>query len=187
MLWAAITAAFFGFLRSFEFCSTSSNSFVPHCTPLFRDVSCVSTNVFLFLKTSKTAPFRECHTLRFTESGASVCPVRALWSHLQYCNAPEQPLFNFVSGSYLTRQELSDTLKRLLPSVSEDSLSSQSFRIRAATPAAAAGVPDWFIKVLGRWSSDCYEWHIKTPSAIFDRMPSMLCSVEGPNYERWQP
>jgi len=27
----------------------------------------------------------------------------------------------------------------------------------AATTAAAAGIPSWLIKVLGRWSSDCYE------------------------------
>ena len=59
MLWAAFTTAFFGFLRSSEFCSMSRNSFVPDCTPLVRDISCVGTNVFLFLKTSKTDPFRD--------------------------------------------------------------------------------------------------------------------------------
>ena len=38
-----------------------------------------------------------------------------------------------------------------------------SFRIGAATTAAAAGVPSWLIKALGRWSSDCFERCVRTP------------------------
>jgi len=37
------------------------------------------------------------------------------------------------------------------------------FHIGAATIAAAEGVPSWLIKVLGRWSSDCYEHYNRTP------------------------
>jgi len=35
--------------------------------------------------------------------------------------------------------------------------SSHSFEIGAASTAAAAGIPDWKIQALGRWSSDCYD------------------------------
>ena len=45
---------------------------------------------------------------------------------------------------------------RRLCHVTAEHYSSHSFRIGAATAAAAAGVPDWCIQGLGRWLSDCY-------------------------------
>ena len=40
-----------------------------------------------------------------------------------------------------------------------------SFRIGAATSAAAAGIPDHAIKMLGRWDSSAYLLYVRTPPA----------------------
>ena len=40
-------------------------------------------------------------------------------------------------------------------------ISSHSFRIGAATTAAAAGYPRWLIQALGRWSSDCFRVYLR--------------------------
>ena len=53
---------------------------------------------------------------------------------------------------------------------------SYSFRIGAATSAASAGIPAWLIKVLERWSSDCYELYIKTPQSTISTVPELLVS-----------
>ena len=41
--------------------------------------------------------------------------------------------------------------------------SSHSFRIGAATTAAALGVEDSLIKTLGRWQSSAYLLHVRVP------------------------
>ena len=41
-----------------------------------------------------------------------------------------------------------------------------SFRIGAATTAAAKNFPPWLIKTLGRWTSDCFERYIRTPESV---------------------
>ena len=77
-------------------------------------------------------------------------------------------LVQFQSGRYLTRSAvvhlLRDAARWAGPTYK--SLKGHSFRIGAASTAAAAGLPDWLIKVLGRWSSDCYQLYIRTPKNV---------------------
>ena len=50
-----------------------------------------------------------------------------------------------------------------LAKVDASAYSGHSFRIGAATAAAAAGVPAHFIKMLGRWESEAYQLYVRTP------------------------
>ena len=165
MLWASFTTAFFGCLRSSEFGSPSSTVFSATSTLLAKDVQLTNSVAKITIKPSKADPFRNGNEINPAASNSSICPLRALRNHLRSCTRPDSPLFTFTDNTFLTRHSLSNILKSLLrPTCPDiDRYSSHSFRIGAATTASAADVPAWLIKVLGRWSSNCFERYIHTP------------------------
>ncbi len=73
------------------------------------------------------------------------------------------PLFRFRDGTPLTRQVFVGKVKAALMQAGVDSshYSGHSFRIGAATTAAACGISDATIQLLGRWKSDCYTRYIR--------------------------
>ena len=92
---------------------------------------------------------------------------------------PRGPLFSFQSGRYLARSAVVHLLRDAarFASLSYKSLKGHSFRIGAASTAAAAGLPDWLIKVLGRWSTDCYELYICTPQNVLMSAAPCMANV----------
>ena len=176
MLWAAFTTAFFGLLRSSEFCCESKSSYNPNSTLLLRDVILSENVAKIQIKVSKADPFRNGHEVRLAASQSSVCAFRALNKYMTFCSCPTAPLFAFSDSTYLTRQRVTKSLQSLVgPSFPDvDRYSSHSFRIGGATSAAAADLPDWLIKTLGRWSSNCYERYIRNPTNIIDNVPYIL-------------
>lgn len=180
MLWSAFTTAFFGFLRSSEFCCLSKHSFNRNSTLLLKDVSFVDDAVLIQIKVSKADPFRDGKQVRLAASGNSICPLRALKNHVRFCKDQDKPLFVFQNAEFLTRPQFTSIIRSLLgrdfPNLEQ--YSSHSFRIGAATTAAAAELPDWLIKDLGRWSSNCFEQYIRTPRAIVDSVPLRLSGVK---------
>ena len=180
MLWSAFTTAFFGFLRSSEFCCLSKHSFNRNSTLLLKDVSFVDNAVLIQIKVSKADPFRDGKQVRLAASGNSICPLRALQNYVRFCKDQDKPLFVFQNAEFLTRPEFTSIIRSLLgrdfPNLEQ--YSSHSFRIGAATTAAAADLPDWLIKDLGRWSSNCFEQYIRTPRAIVDSVPLRLSGVK---------
>ena len=166
MLWAVCSLGFFGFLRTGEF--TSNSSFDPSIHLTLGDVqadSLVDPTCFrVHIKCSKTDPFRVGCDIYVGRGNSLICPVVALANFLALSGPSPGPLFCYVDGCPLTRQQLSSVVQAILNSAGyHGSYSGHSFRIDAATTAASRGVPDHLIKTLGRWSSGAYQLYIRTP------------------------
>jgi len=183
MLWAAFTLAFFAFLCASEFsCNGPFNPEV-HLTSqdvtFHPDMQCPSL-MWVRIKQSKTNPFCQGCTLTIAKSTSPICSVMAMKDYILQAQPPAScPLFTFSqSGSWLTHSSLTKELRFILQQCGflSNNFYFHSFRIGAATSAAAAGIPAWLIKVLGRWSSDCYELYIKTPQSTILTVPKLLVS-----------
>ena len=184
MLWAAFTLAFFGFLRSSEF--TCNGPFDPSVHLTCNDITLLPnshspSHMLVHIKQSKTDPFRQGHTLTIAKSSSPICSVMAMKDYLlQAQPTSSQPLFAFVRPKqWLTRNNLTTELRTILQhcGLPANNFYSHSFRIGAATTAAKAGLPPWLIKVLGRWSSDCYERYIRTPKCTILEVPKLLANT----------
>jgi hypothetical protein len=185
---AAITLGFFGFLRAGEF-TIKTKRFAADIHPCIGDivfqqagVNAVSAMTFR-IKVAKTDPFRQGSTVVIgASSKQDGCPVRAMLRYLhlrrEHHESASQAdaLFVFADGTPLQYSTFIQMLDARLTAAGLDTkgYSGHSLRIGAATTAAAAGVPDWLIKVMGRWQSDCYQRYISTPVATVRGVSSSL-------------
>ena len=115
------------------------------------------------IKASKTDPFREGVTLLITPTHHSICPIRALIRYLAKSPFHSSPLYKHKNGKCLTRPEVSRLIKKAVRKngINPKQYSCHSFRISAASTAAAAGISDSMITSLGRWRSECYQRYIR--------------------------
>ena len=117
-----------------------------------------------------------------------VCAVCAVKSnlHLQKQRldwAASHPLFRLTSGSAMTRRNLADFVSSLLRLLG----SGHSFRIGGATSASVAGLNDYEIKLIGRWSSDCYKRYIRSPVSLFLKIGQQISSTSSTPYQYAHP
>ena len=169
MLWAAACTGFFGFLRAAEFTTPSLASFDKGAHLAVGDVALDSHEkpsvVRLNIKASKTDPFRKGVQIFLGKTGTEICPVSALVEYLVMRGPGAGPLFRFLDGSPLSRSALVERVRAALTAAGIDPtpFSGHSFRIGAATSAAANGVEDSMIQTLGRWKSDAYLRYVRIP------------------------
>ena len=165
IFWAAFTLAFYGFLRASEYTSPSPTHYLRQLHLLRQDITIRKEGMEVHIKGSKTDQFKKSTTLHVARLDMPTCPVRAMEKFLgQSSHKNSRPLFTFHNGRFLTRIDVSSMTKSLLAHTVRDvSLySSHSYRIGAATTAAAAGLPDSQIQTLGRWHSSAYRSYIRT-------------------------
>ena len=168
-LWAAILVAFFGFLRSNELLA------LRHC-----DLHRTPAGYQVWIGQSKTDPFRSGASVHLPPSGdPNLCAVTALDALLAGSTTQNGPIFRFQSGTVLTRHRLNHLIQDLAAQsgVEPGRYSSHSFRIGAASAAAAAGVPERKIQALGRWSSDCYKRYVRLPSSETDTVAGTIARM----------
>ena len=181
MLWAAMTLAFFGFLRLGEMTFNSPFSPALHlslCDITFLPNSLSPEHMSVRIKVSKTDPFRSGHTITIGKTAQPICPVRAMQVFLSSRGTFTGPLFQYLSGSPLTKAGLTSETRQLLSmsGLQPPQYAGHSYRIGAATTSASVGLPPWLIKTLGRWSSDCYERYIQCPHSLLSGVSCQLLS-----------
>ena len=171
MIWAAMTLAFFGFLRLGEMTCNSPYSSATHLSPgditffpSFRNPEYMS----LRIKVSKPDPFRSGQTIIIGKTDQRICPVMAMITYLSSRGTTAGPLFKYLSGAPLTKVGLTSETRQLLSmsGFKPSQYAGHSYRTGAATTSTSVGLPPWLIKTLGRWSSDCYERYIHCPHAL---------------------
>ena len=116
-------------------------------------------------KSVQNRPIRVGVDIFVGKTGNQLCPVTAVLSYMVARGPGEGPFFRFDDGKPLTRPRFVTRIKEALTTVGLDcsAYSSHSFRSGAATTAAAQGVSDAIIKMLGHWKSSAYQLYIKTP------------------------
>ena len=179
MLWAACCVGFFGFLRSGEFtCSTVTEDVL-----LVSDVSVDShlrpSFVSLHLRHSKTDIFGVGAVQYLGLVDGPICPVKALLAYLALRGPSPGPLFIYKDGTPLSRRGLVTALRTALSGCGLDvsQFNGHSFRIGAATTAAANGIEDSLIQTLGRWKSSAFTAYIRTPRDTLLSVSSCLVST----------
>ena len=164
ILKAATLLAFFGLLRASEYLSDAPHS-SHHDSPLPTSDIRISTDHLhtkVSIRKSKTDSFRHGCTITIWATPTALCPIQAMERFLsKYCYT-QGPLFRLSNGSLLSRRRLSGYLQAALPSLN---LNTHSFRIGGASAAAAMGIPDSTIQILGRWASNAYRTYPRLPDS----------------------
>ncbi len=108
--------------------------------------------IYLRIKASKTDQFRAGSSMILGSNGAGICPIHALLEYLNKRGGAPGPLFINEDHSPLCRRKFVSCIQHTLTTASLQGavFTGHSFRIRAATLASQAGVPETIIKVLGR-------------------------------------
>lgn len=92
-----------------------------------------------------------------------LCPVESLLNYFAIAKHRMGPLFQFVCGAPVSYSYFNSSLKSLLSYVglNPDVYKGHSFRIGAATAAAARGVSLSVIQSMGRWKSNAFKNYIR--------------------------
>ena len=168
MLAAAFTLAFYGLLRISEFSAPSTAKFDPHIHPTNTDIHWHKPYFVYNLRRSKTDQLQLGHKVYIHQVDNSTCPYSAMQRYFSqarlYSHKQVKPLFIFCNGDTLNRKNFLKQLRSMLKQAKLPShhFNTHSFRIGAATSAAASGISSKTIKQLGRWKSNAYKLYTRS-------------------------
>jgi len=166
MVLAALSLAYFGCLRSAEYCYNRELS----QGLLRKDVDILPTrplSLRLTVRASKTLLHGFSVVLGCTHR--IFCPVCLMRAYLSAVpGGPSDPLFRFRGGHLMTHMRLTTIMRSVLArmGLNHNLYSLHSLRAGAATDAAALGAAAHVIQSLGRWRSAAYMAYLRpTPQA----------------------
>lgn len=173
LYFTASCVAFFGMLRVSEYTCPTSSFFDSSRHLCVSDVT-ISTNMLLIrIKVSKTNQSGLGTTIRLPSINSIFCPVAAMRSFLSLRGFVPGPLFMFANNLFLTRNMLSQFLRRVFNNID---INTHSFRIGGASCAAAAGISNSTIQILGRWSSSAFRDYLRFSNDSLRLISQSMCT-----------
>ena len=136
----------FGFFRSREICSNPAESSLEFSVDSLQEPHRI--------RIGQINPFHKGNFITLLCTQNDLCPVAALLSWVVYRGLS----FHFHLGTPLTRARLVTELRKALADLGLEAqqFSGHSFQKGTATTAAAQGIPDSQIKILGHWKSSAF-------------------------------
>lgn len=166
MLRAAFCLAFHGFLRVSEYTIPTARAFDSRRHATHEDIEWHKRWFTFTLKVSKTDQLGRGTRIHLQRTRRLTCPHTAMkrYRHQRHGAPPASPLFTFRDGTPLTPPSCRHHLRKLLAHAGyrPERFNTHSFRIGAATSAAAAGATSREIKRRGRWRSRAVKAYIRT-------------------------
>lgn len=165
----AFILSYFGFLRLGEFTANTRNGGGGLAA---TDVSVLRTGgrgkVMIDLRHSKNSQFGRTQTIVLHGVKGPICPVQAVEHYLAVRPQGGAAFLCHFDKSPLTRHQLQAILRKAATTAGLDSrlYTPHSFRIGAATAAAAAGCSPEQIMEGGRWRSSAYRTYIRYPVTV---------------------
>ena len=140
------------------------------------------TMVQVHLKVSKCDQYGSGSGVVLGRIGNSLCPVSALMQYINLRGSQTGPFFIDSSQAVITKQRFVEQIREILCSIGlpQHQYTGHSFRIGAATTAAAAGIEDSTIQTLGRWHSAAFLQYIRTPKTQLAAISASLASTHNP-------
>ena len=134
------------------------------------------STIRLHIRKAKSDPFGNGIFIFLGKTGCHLCPVSAVLNYMARRPQGEGPLLRWGDRSPLRQDRFVQAVKAILRDAGFDPshYSGHSFRIGAASSAAARGIPDHLIKTLGRWRSEAYQLYVRTPPSTLAAMSSRL-------------
>jgi len=181
-LWAMCCVAFFGFLRVSEFTIPREGSYKPSRHLSLQDIAVDSRAkprlLQLFLKQSKTDPFKCGATVYMGATDTAICPIKALLSYLGKRDNRPGPLFITEEGKGWTNSMFRAAFQSIMEALKlkKRHYNTHSFRIGAATSASLANISDTHIQMLGRWKSNSFQRYIRPPPTEIAKLSKWLAT-----------
>lgn len=152
---AMFLLSYYAFLRVGELCGS-------HHALLIHNVHIHISYILIHFPSYKFSAGR-CPSIFLPAQSSDLCPVKALSVYISLRGHVPGPLFLNFDGSPCTIARYRSDLARVVAcaGLSSFGITPHSFRIGAATAAAAIGIPEETIQRMGRWSSRAFIRYIK--------------------------
>jgi len=172
LIQCAMAVAFFGCLRAGELCISDKEVFDSTKHLCVKDVKFFNEDKMfsLFLKQSKTDRLSNGVEIFIGCSAHDICAYCMLKQFL--CSRsdmdPSAPLFADCHVSVLRKSYFVNATRLALSAMglNPSLYSGHSFRAGSATSGAQCGFNHWELKMLGRWSSECFHIYLRDPKIV---------------------